>query len=69
MPIYEYTCRKCAEVFAVFQSINAREEDMECPGCGAKDVKKNISSFSACSIGGSSGGPSSFGSFGGFGGG
>lgn len=69
MPIYEYTCRKCTEAFAVFQSINAREEDTECPGCGAKDVKKKISSFSACSIGGSGGGPSPFGSFGGLGGG
>jgi len=69
MPIYEYTCRKCAEVFAVFQGINAGEGDTECPSCGANDIKKNISSFSACSIGGSSDGSSSFGSFGGFGGG
>ncbi|MBI3593205.1 MAG: zinc ribbon domain-containing protein [Nitrospirae bacterium] len=73
MPIYEYSCRKCNEVFSVFQSVNASEKDTRCPKCNSNDVKKQVSSFSCCSFGGSS---SSFGSsgnlgggFGGFGGG
>ncbi|BCB95843.1 hypothetical protein JZK55_07650 [Dissulfurispira thermophila] len=66
MPIYEYACNKCSEVFSVFQSVNASEKDTRCPKCGSNDVKKKISSFSCCSIGASS---ASFSSSGGFGGG
>jgi putative FmdB family regulatory protein len=69
MPIYEYACTKCNEVFSVFQSVNASEKDTRCPKCGSNDVKKKISAFSCCSIGGFGGsGSSSFGSSGGFGG-
>ncbi|MDI6800478.1 MAG: zinc ribbon domain-containing protein [Thermodesulfovibrionales bacterium] len=70
MPIYEYVCRKCSEVFSAFQSINADENDTECPKCSSNDVKKMVSAFSCCSTAGSGGGiNSSFGSSGGFGGG
>ncbi len=67
MPIYEYSCTKCKEVFSVFQSVNASEKDTKCPKCNSNDVKKKVSSFSCCSFGGGS--VSSFGSsgFGGFG--
>lgn len=68
MPIYEYTCTKCNEVFSVFQSVNATEKDTRCPKCGSNDVKKKISAFSCCSIGGGTS-FSSLGGFGGFGGG
>ena len=66
MPIYEYICKKCDEMFAVYQSINDGEKNTKCPECGSNKVKKIISAFSACSIGG---GDSSSGSAGGFGGG
>lgn len=66
MPIYEYSCGKCKEVFALFQSINASEKEARCPKCGGLDVKKMISSFSCGSFSGS--GLSSFGSLGGHGG-
>lgn len=66
MPIYEYVCNTCQEVFSVFQSITASEKDVKCPKCSSGDVKKKVSSF--CSIGGTGGGTGS-GSFGGFGGG
>lgn len=65
MPIYEYSCGKCGEVFSVFQSINASEKDTKCPKCGSNEVKRMISSFSCCSVSGGS----SLGSSGGFGGG
>ncbi|MFA5354076.1 MAG: zinc ribbon domain-containing protein [Thermodesulfovibrionales bacterium] len=64
MPIYEYVCNGCQEVFSVLQSITA-EKDTRCPKCGSADVKKKVSSF--CSLGGA--GLGSSGSFGGFGGG
>ncbi len=61
MPIYEYVCTACQEVFAVFLSITASDTDVKCPKCGSGEVKKKVSSF--CSIGGGAG------SSGGFGGG
>lgn len=64
MPIYEYVCQNCREEFSVFKSINSDDRDLECPKCGSSDIKKKISSFSCCAVGGSS-----FGSIGGFGGG
>lgn len=66
MPIYEYACAKCNEVFSVFQSINVNEKDTKCPKCGSNNVKKKLSSFSCCSISMSN---ASFGSSGGFSGG
>jgi putative FmdB family regulatory protein len=66
MPIYEYVCTKCNEIFSVFQSVNAGEKDTRCPKCGSNTAKKKISAFSCCSIGG---GSTPFGSSGGFGGG
>lgn len=67
MPIYEYSCTKCNEIFAVFQSVNAGEKDTTCPKCGSSDVKRKISSFSCCSFDGGTSSPA--GSFGGFSGG
>ncbi|MBZ0156411.1 MAG: zinc ribbon domain-containing protein [Alphaproteobacteria bacterium] len=61
MPIYEYSCKKCNEVFSVFQSMNASEKDTKCPKCGSNDVVKKISSFSCCSP--ASGGASAHGGF------
>jgi putative FmdB family regulatory protein len=68
MPIYEYACRKCGEVFSVYQSVSSCESDTKCPKCGSDDVRKRMSSFSCCSpSGGTSFGAPSFG--GGFSGG
>ncbi len=52
MPIYEYCCGKCDELFEVYQSIIVSENDMKCPKCGSGDVHKKMSSFGFCSIGG-----------------
>jgi putative FmdB family regulatory protein len=46
MPIYEYNCAKCNNTFAILQRVGTTEKETECPGCGSKDVKKNISAFS-----------------------
>ena len=69
MPIYEYCCEKCNEIFSVFQSINAGGNDTRCPKCDSNNVKKKVSSFSCCSIGAGGVNSSSFGSSGGFSGG
>ena len=63
MPIYEYTCNECLEIFSLLQWASSGTEDTVCPRCGSKDVKKKLSSFS-CSMpsdsGVSSGGHSGF---------
>ncbi len=42
MPIFEYTCEKCGKEF---EMLVFREEEAECPVCGAKKPKKKMSSF------------------------
>jgi len=67
VPIYEYCCKKCNDLFAVLRSMNAGGKGIKCPKCGSADVQKKISSFSCCAVGG--GDTPSFGHSGGLGGG
>ena len=41
MPTYEYACKKCKNIFEVFQSMTARPVK-ECPKCRSKSVKRLI---------------------------
>ena len=34
MPLYEYYCEKCTEVFEALRSVSASEEPAICPKCG-----------------------------------
>jgi putative FmdB family regulatory protein len=47
MPIYEYTCGKCKNMFSLLQRIDSSEKDTTCPKCGSKEVKKKFSLFSS----------------------
>jgi len=47
MPIYEYRCRKCGEVFEKYQKINEGGDHLTCPSCGKKKPEKVLSSFSS----------------------
>ena len=47
MPIYEYRCRKCGEVFERFMKVNERGDSLTCPYCGETKPKKILSSFSS----------------------
>ena len=63
MPIFEYQCRKCREIFESLQLSRATEEDTECPHCGSDRTERIVSSFATSSgggdvFGGSSCGPS-----------
>jgi putative FmdB family regulatory protein len=40
MPIYEYHCEKCDNVFEILQKVD--DPLPECPSCGKKKVKKLI---------------------------
>jgi len=60
MPIYEYTCIRCNEIFDRLQWAGAEEEEILCPQCGSSDVKKKLSAFNCSNpsdSGVSSGGP------------
>ena len=47
MPIYEYRCRKCGEVFERIQRVDEGGDNLTCPYCGDKKPKKILSSFSS----------------------
>ncbi len=49
MPIYEYRCKKCNDIFSALQKVGAAEKDTRCPKCGSNDVKKLLSAFSCSS--------------------
>ena len=43
MPIFEYQCRSCGHIFEALILGGKREEDIACPQCKGKDLKKMIS--------------------------
>ena len=47
MPIFEYKCSSCNIKFEVLHKSNVNQEDVNCPDCNSKDIKKLFSSFSA----------------------
>lgn len=57
MPIYEFICNSCGHQFEELCKINFKLEEIECPECSKKDVKKKPSLFGQ--KGTSSGGSSS----------
>ncbi|UCE04325.1 MAG: zinc ribbon domain-containing protein [bacterium] len=47
MPIYEYKCKKCENLFDVIQSIGASNENLNCPTCGEPKPVRIFSTFGA----------------------
>jgi len=47
MPVYEFRCSKCDQVFEVMGTYADREKAQTCPKCGSTEVKQAISLFSA----------------------
>jgi putative FmdB family regulatory protein len=47
MPIYEYRCRHCGEVFARLRSVNAASEPQRCPKCDGDNTERLLSTFAA----------------------
>ncbi|MCF8063298.1 MAG: zinc ribbon domain-containing protein [Deltaproteobacteria bacterium] len=46
MPIYEYRCDACGEVFEQLVFASDKDEPVECPSCGRRKTKRQLSSFS-----------------------
>lgn len=45
MPIYEYKCKNCENLFDVFQAIGASSENLNCPSCGEPKLDRIFSAF------------------------
>jgi putative FmdB family regulatory protein len=52
MPLYEYRCRACGDTFETIRGLNDKDEDVECPQCGAKKAEKLMSA--CCTVKGES---------------
>jgi putative FmdB family regulatory protein len=48
MPFYEYRCSACGESFVTLRPMPERDEPIACPECGAHEVERAMSTFSAC---------------------
>ena len=47
MPIYEYECGKCRDVFELLRDRSARDDAAQCPSCGADGAARLMSSCCA----------------------
>ena len=43
MPIYEYECGSCGNIFERVMKVG--EENPECPDCGERETKKRVAPF------------------------
>jgi putative FmdB family regulatory protein len=47
MPIYEYKCSNCNEVFEEFQTIGGSNENLICPKCNTPRPERIFSAFAS----------------------
>lgn len=47
MPIFEYRCQDCATKFEKLVRREGDIEALECPGCGRKNLSRELSTFAA----------------------
>jgi putative FmdB family regulatory protein len=67
VPIYEFDCYECQESFEKLVRVSGKADEIICPVCGSRQVKKKLSLFAATLTGSraSTGAPSSCSSGGG----
>ncbi|HZT37108.1 MAG TPA: zinc ribbon domain-containing protein [Bryobacteraceae bacterium] len=54
MPLYEYRCETCGNVYEQIRRISDADRDLECPDCKSANVKRLLSVFATSSAGGAS---------------
>ena len=47
MPIYEYKCDDCGSTFEKLIRRSSDTDTLECPSCGQKHLKQELSTFAA----------------------
>jgi len=57
MPLYEFRCLKCQELFELLVIGQNDTVEMKCPHCNASDFERVMSTASYCMTGASGGGP------------
>lgn len=45
MPLYEYICKECQKNFDLLRNLSERDEECECPHCGAQGKMERQSSL------------------------
>jgi len=55
MPIYEFKCKKCGNIFEQLVFSSNRKDKVICPSCGKEDILRIFSSFSSKSSGSAKG--------------
>ena len=55
MPLFEYVCSDCGNVFTEFRSVVERDSSLECPECHSRNVERKMSAFASFGSGSSSG--------------
>jgi putative FmdB family regulatory protein len=53
MPLYEYRCKTCGEVFEKMMRWSEADRGPVCPNCQGTDTHKQISTFASHGTGGS----------------
>lgn len=47
MPIYEFVCKECTKSFEDLVLSASRIDEVVCPVCGSRQVKKKMSTFAS----------------------
>jgi putative FmdB family regulatory protein len=47
MPIFEFVCQECRQPFEELVRSSSAVEEVVCPSCGSRQVRKQISTFAA----------------------
>jgi putative FmdB family regulatory protein len=47
MPLYEYECRECGQIFEKMVRFHEIEQPAECPECKSHDTRKRITTFAS----------------------
>jgi putative FmdB family regulatory protein len=53
MPVYEFSCKNCTHIFEGLYPVGTKAENLECPLCKEKTLRKIFSTFAVSSRGGS----------------
>lgn len=43
MPLYEYHCRSCYSEFDMLRKLSDRDDEIECPVCRSRQIKRKMS--------------------------
>ncbi len=57
MPMYDFACRECGQVFEKKLRMSQSSDPQTCPGCGSGDTRRHMSSSFAMGGGSNTGLP------------